>query len=90
MAAVAVYVTMICGLGDFPEWGMALDQQLFRHQFEVFKERIQRKGKAPFVSFHEGLAYEWEGYKEPTRQRAPAALDAGIMAEEPHRQRQHP
>jgi hypothetical protein len=55
---------------------MSIDQALFREQFEVFKERIHRKSKTPFVSFQEGLAQEWEGYKEPNRQRALAALDA--------------
>ena len=56
---------------------MALDRQRFREQFDVFRERVRRKSKAPFVSFHEGLVHEWEGYKEPNRQRALAALDAG-------------
>lgn len=53
-----------------------MDQQLFREQFEVFKERIRRKTNIPFVSFQEGLAQYWEGYKEPNRQRALAALDS--------------
>lgn len=53
-----------------------MDQKLFREQFEIFKERIRRKSNVLFVSFQEGLPQEWEGYKEPIRQRALAALEA--------------
>lgn len=53
-----------------------MDQQIFREQYDIFIERIRRKGKVPFMSFQEGLPQEWEGYKEPLRQRALAILDA--------------
>ncbi len=55
---------------------MAMDRKAFQEQFGVFRERILRKSKKPFISFREGLAVEWEGYKEPLRQRALARLGA--------------
>ncbi len=55
---------------------MPLDPTLFRQQFEVFRERVERKGRLPFVSFREGLPLDWEGYKEPLRQRALKRLGA--------------
>jgi hypothetical protein len=57
---------------------MYLDRSVFRQQFDIFRERIARKSKRPFVSFHEGLPLEWEGYKEPVRQKALARLNATI------------
>lgn len=55
---------------------MILDPQRFNEQFEVFKKRVLVKTKKPFVSFREGLPLQWEGYKEPLRKRALAALGA--------------
>ena len=55
---------------------MALDRSVFKQQFDVFRERIARKSKHPFVSFYDGLPLEWEGYKEPIRQKAIARLNA--------------
>lgn len=57
---------------------MALDERAFRDQLAVFKERILRNSKQPFVSFHEGLAADWESYKEPLRQRALVRLGVGL------------
>lgn len=55
---------------------MAIDQNVFKKQFNGFKERVASKSGKPFVSFHEGLALEWEGYKEPLRQKALGRLKA--------------
>lgn len=55
---------------------MALDRSVFERQYNVFRERIARKSKQPFVSFHEGLPLEWEGYKEPLRKKALGRLAA--------------
>jgi hypothetical protein len=55
---------------------MIIDPQRFNEQFEVFKKRVLAKSKKPFVSFREGLPFQWEGYKEPLRKDALAALAA--------------
>ena len=49
---------------------MTLDRSFFERQYSIFRERIETKSKEPFVSFQEGLAWEWEGYKELLRQKA--------------------
>ena len=68
---------------------MHLDRSVFRQQFDIFKERVRQKSKHPFVSFHEGLPLEWEGYKEPVRQKALARLNATTWQHR-HRERRHP
>lgn len=55
---------------------MALDPTVFQQQFEIFKERIARKSKRPFVSFREGFPLEEEGYKVRVRLTAVERLNA--------------
>ena len=55
---------------------MAIDVNTFQKQFGVFEERILRKSKALFISFRDGFAADWEGYKLPLRERAVARLGA--------------
>ncbi len=55
---------------------MALDRDVFTRQFDIFKNRIAKKARQPFVSFKEGLPLEWEGYKEQIRLKAIARLSA--------------
>ena len=66
---------------------MHLDRSVFRQQFDIFKERVRQKSKHPFVSFHEGLPLEWEGYKEPVRQKALARLQSDNLAAQHDRER---
>ncbi|GJD40815.1 hypothetical protein [Methylobacterium bullatum] len=48
---------------------MQLSKEVFQQQLKVMQDRVLRKTKIPFVSFNEGLPFEWEGYKEGLRQR---------------------
>ncbi len=58
-------------------WVMDIDEDVFKKQFNVFKERVASKSGKPFVSFHEGLPHEWESYKEPLRKKALVRLNPG-------------
>jgi len=46
---------------------MILDTIGFRRQFDRFERLIMSRSGTRFVSFQEGLAAEWEGYKETVR-----------------------
>ena len=46
------------------ESGMTLSAAIFDDQFRLFAAAIEEKSGEPFVSFHHGLADEWEGYKQ--------------------------
>jgi hypothetical protein len=56
---------------------MALDTLIFQHQFDLFDRQIFRETGRRFVSFQEGLPYEWESYKEALRTIARDRLGFG-------------
>jgi hypothetical protein len=60
---------------------MPLDRDLFRLQFERFEERVRGASGRRFTSFKEGIAAEWEGYKENLRQKALGRLKVNSMSE---------
>ncbi|MEO6754357.1 MAG: DUF3883 domain-containing protein [Chthoniobacteraceae bacterium] len=43
---------------------LTLSAAKFDEQFRLFAAAIEEKSGEPFVSFHHGLADEWEGYKQ--------------------------
>lgn len=49
---------------------MDLSAITFHRQFLRFSEQVQRHSGQPFVSFHEGLPWEWERYKQDVRDEA--------------------
>jgi hypothetical protein len=54
---------------------MPLDRAIFQEQFSHFKRRVGSQQRPQFTSFREGFTAEWEGYKEPLRERAIARLN---------------
>src|SRR5712675_815329 len=60
---------------------MTVDPESFRIHFERFCDRVQRASGKTFISFKEGVAAEWEGYKEPLRQEALRRIDAASISE---------
>src|SRR4051794_9117723 len=53
-----------------------LDVQTFHMAFNRFQALIVAKSGHPFVTFEEGVAAVWEGYKPRLRERALALLGA--------------
>ena len=62
---------------------MFLDPDVFRQQFDRFKGRVYSASGLPFVSFSEGLAAHWEGYKELLRREALRRLQVDLMPDSP-------
>ncbi len=50
---------------------------LFLQAFDDFKKRIRGYKGKEFISFHEGVSQEWEGYKIPLQQKAKSLLNIG-------------
>jgi hypothetical protein len=46
---------------------MKIDREVFETQFERFSELVNRSSGQKFISFNEGLPYEWESYKPRLR-----------------------
>lgn len=49
---------------------MELSALTFQRQFVRFSEQVQRRSGQPFVSFHEGLPWKWERYKQDVHDEA--------------------
>lgn len=52
-----------------------LSALIFDAQYERFKKAVQDTSHEPFRSFHEGLPFQWEGYKEHVYEKGRRLLD---------------
>lgn len=55
---------------------MPISPAAFAAEFDTFKTNVRRKSNQTFVSFRQGLPFEWEGYKRSLREDAVRTLDA--------------
>lgn len=53
-----------------------MDETLWKAAFDEFRSKVRAHSGREFVSFREGLAEEWEGYKLPLRDLALSRLQA--------------